>query len=78
MSISPITPEKGKNIWRKHTIHIQYMEMARSLFGYSRLEFPACSCSSRKEGRVILSVAFDNILMRAEHCEVCEEDNVEL
>ncbi|XP_049837248.1 LOW QUALITY PROTEIN: sorting nexin-27 [Schistocerca gregaria] len=50
---------------RKH----EYLKLARELTGYGEIVFPHCSCDSRKDGHVIVSVGANTFKLQA-----CRED----
>lgn len=39
-----------------NTRAVEYLKLARELPGYGEIVFPHCSCDSRKDGHVILSI----------------------
>ncbi|ENN77999.1 hypothetical protein D910_03336 [Dendroctonus ponderosae] len=49
----------------------EYLKLARELPGYGEIVFPHCSCDSRKDGHVILSIGISGIKLHA-----CLEDGV--
>uniref|UniRef100_A0A915PUB3 PX domain-containing protein n=1 Tax=Setaria digitata TaxID=48799 RepID=A0A915PUB3_9BILA len=43
----------------------KYLSMVRAMDGYNRIVFPHCSCSSRRDGDIILAVELSQLTIRA-------------
>ncbi|CAJ0574357.1 unnamed protein product, partial [Mesorhabditis spiculigera] len=43
----------------------QYLEMARTLSGYSSVTFPPCHCDCRSAGEILLNLSFEGVIISA-------------
>ena len=53
---------------------VQFLDLARSLPGYSTIVFPHCECDARKVGHVKVSLTLQQLVLQA--CSTDGEDEV--
>ena len=46
-------------------LHLQYLDIARTLEGYGTQVFPHCACDARKSGHVIVSISIESFQLQA-------------